>query len=96
MSIAQPRKRGLLTKNKHVKHAGPGVFFDPNIGLGVISDPITSFRVLGCIGIQGTPNDFKVSAGVEKDPRTHVGVKIDPRNPFTGLFLGNLSKVKEV
>ncbi len=35
------------------------VFFDPNISLRVISDPITSFRVFGCIGIQGTMGQRK-------------------------------------
>ncbi len=44
----------------------------------------------------GTPYDFKASTGVRNDPRTHVGVKIDPRNPFTWLFLGTLSKVNSV
>ncbi len=42
-----------------------------------------------------TPNGIKASAGVRNDPKTHVGVKIDPRNPFTWLFLGTLSKVKD-
>ncbi len=39
-------------KNNHVKQV-LGSFFDPDISLGVASDPITSFRVFGCIGIQG-------------------------------------------
>ncbi len=39
-------------------------------------------------------NKFKLSTGVKYDPRTHVGVKIDPRNPFAWLFSWTLTKVK--
>ena len=31
----------------------------------------------------GTPNSIEASAGVRNDLGTHVGVKIDPKNPFT-------------
>ncbi len=37
---------------------------------------------------------YFLSTGVKYDSRTHVGVKIDPRNPFTWLLLGTLTKVK--
>ncbi len=49
----------------------PGVNFDPRGAKNVM----TFYSV--------EPNDFKLSTGVKYDPRTHVGVKIDPRNPFT-------------
>ncbi len=32
---------------------------------------------------RGAKRAIKASAGVRNDPRTRVGVKIDPRNPFT-------------
>ncbi len=44
----------------------------------------------------GTHNDFKATPGVKSDPRTHVGVRIGPRNTFTWIFLGALSKVSRI
>ena len=39
------------------------MFFDPSISLGVISDPITSFRLFGCIGIMNkmTEDNCKIA-----------------------------------
>ncbi len=63
----------------------PGVFFDPNKSLGVISDSITHFRVIGCIGIQGIQmNRFNrlkniealCSSRVKKNPGPVIKVNV--------------------
>ncbi len=51
------------------------------------------YLILTNTEVIGKPNGFKASAAVKNDPMIHAWVKIDPRNPFTWLFLGTLTKV---
>ncbi len=61
-----------------------------NLILHILPNPHRHGGLLKCCF---TTNGIKASAGVRNGPRIHVGVKIDPRKPFTWLFLGTLSKV---
>ncbi len=51
-------------KRSKSHQTGPGVYFDPNLSLGVMSDPVTTYGVFECQQCQ-----------IKKDPGTVIKVE---------------------